>query len=162
MKKTHFILIIVITTFISGSVAFAASLAVKCPVVIATKSSKTYTLSKNIFVCFKSEAGAKKSGYKNEKKVKKTWKPVTSFSGSVDKTTDPFIITGAQWRIKWDYPGDAHFAIVVYDATKNEYKKLMVNTIGATNDSSNYYGAGSYYLDISAGFDWNASIEEYK
>ena len=81
----------------------------------------------------------------------------------VDKTTDPFSTTASQWRMKWTHPNDNdNFAIVVYDATKNEYKKLMVNTIGATNDSSNYYGAGSFYLDISSGSEWTVTIEEYK
>lgn len=146
MKKVHIsILIVTIVLTIAGT-AFAASLAIKCPSVIAIKSLKTFALSKDKYVCFKSTADAKKSGYKNESSVKKSWKTVTSFNGSVDKATDPFSVTASQWRMKWTHPNNDNFAIVVYDATKNEYKKPMVNTIGTTNDSSNYYGSGSFYL----------------
>lgn len=163
MKKIHLSILVIIIPLVIASTAFAASLSIKCPPVIAIKSLKTFASSKNKYVCFKSTADAKKSGYKSETSIKKTWKMVTSFNGSVDKTTDPFRITASQWRMKWTHPNDNdNFAIVVYDATKNEYKKLMVNTIGATNDSSNYYGTGSFYLDISSGSEWTVTIEEYK
>ena len=159
----HISVLIAIVILAVAGTAFAASIAIKCPTIIAIKSSKTFATSKNKYVCFKSTTDAKKSGYKSEASVKKSWKAATSFSGAVDKATDPFAITASQWRMKWTHPGiDDYFSIVVYDATKNEYKKLMVSTIGATNDSSNYYGAGSFYLDISSETEWTVIIEEYK
>lgn len=163
MKKIHVSILVVFITLVVASTAFAASLVIKCPPVIAIKSLKTFASSKNKYVCFKSTADAKKSGYKSESSIKKTWKAVTTFSGSVNKVTDPFTIAATQWRMKWTHPGtDDHFSITVYDAIKNEYEKLIVNTIGATTDSSNYYDTGSFYLDISSGSEWTVTIEEYK
>ena len=163
MKKFHISILIALIVLAVTSTVFAASLAIKCPSVIASKALKTFALSKDKYVCFKSTADAKKAGYKSETSVKKAWKAVTTFSGLVNKTTDPFTITASQWRMNWTHPdSNDYFAIVVYDAAKNEYKKLIVSTIGATSDSSSYYGAGSFYLDISAGSDWTATVEEYK
>jgi hypothetical protein len=146
-----------------ASAAVAVSFAVKCPGIIALRATKIYSPTNSKYVCFKSAADAKKSGYKSETSLKKTWRTVTNFSGAVDKTTDPFTINASPWRMRWTHPGtDDNFAVVVYDANTNAYKKLVVNTIGATLDSSNYYGAGRFYLDISGDSDWTVEIQEYR
>lgn len=159
MKKAITLSTIAFFLFAIGAVA--ATLTVKCPSIIGLKATKQYASSSNKYVCFSSTSNAKKAGYKDAN-LKRKWYPVTTFSGSVDQTTETFVVNASQWRVTWTHPGDSHFSVVVYDALQNEYKKLLVNTIGVTNALSNYYGAGRYYLDVSSDGEWTTNIEEYR
>ncbi len=154
------LLFIVALLFVS-SAASAATLAIKCPAVVGLTATKQFDITKGKYTCFGSVSNAKKAGY-SDANAKRKWRAVTTFSGAVDQTTDSFTISGSPWRVSWVYPGSSNFAVVVYDAVNNEYQKLLVNTIGATTAKTNYYGAGRYYLDISAGSDWTVTVEEYR
>lgn len=159
MKRVFVLSTVTFLLFAFG--AAAATLTVKCPSIIALKATKQYASSKNKYVCFGSTANAKRAGYKDAN-LKRKWYPVTTFSGTVDQATDIFVTNASRWRVTWNHPGGSQFSIVAYDAVKNEYKKLLVNTIGATSATSNYYGGGQFYLDVSSDGEWTAAIEEYK
>jgi hypothetical protein len=159
MNKFTIVLCTIIFCF--AGVAVAATLSVPCPTIIGIKATKTFAVAKNKYLCFKTAANAKKAGYRDEK-TKRKWYPITTFSGQVGQTTDIFTTTASQWRMTWNHPGEDYFSITVYDAIKNAYQKLMVSTIGATTSASNYYGAGKFYLDVSADSDWTVTVEEYR
>jgi hypothetical protein len=161
-KRNYSFVGVIVGLVMTTGIAYAASLAIKCPTIIAGIASKTYAASKGKYVCFKSAADAKKSGYKDEKTIPKKWKAVTTFSGSVSQATDTFKVSASQWKMTWQHAGDDYFSIVVYDATKNEYKKLIVSAIGVTNAKSNYYGSGTFYLDITSSSDWTIAVEQYQ
>lgn len=158
MKKS---ILLAVALLLVAQVAVAATLSIKCPPIIVVKATKLFATNKK-YVCFKTAADAKKAGYQDEAKIKKSWKAVTTFNGSVDQQSESFTINASQWRMSWNHTGEGDFSIVVYDANNNDYKKLMVNHIGPTKAISNYYGAGRFYLDIGGSPDWTVTVEEYR
>ena len=75
------------------------------------------------------------------------------------KPTDPFRTTAFAVAYEMDTSTIMIILQLLYTMRpKMSIKKTMVNTIGATNDSSNYYGAGSFYLDINSGSEWTVTI----
>ena len=120
--------------------------------------NKTYTENKE---------GAE--SVKNEENIKTeaTWYKVDSWSGTGIKKTEPFTITGEQWRVNWKNKGGelggGILQIFVYKPGEKMMEELFGNTTEITSDTSYVYKNGTFYLEInSANTSWEIEIEELR
>lgn len=97
----------------------------------------------------------------------KTWHQVTSFSGSDDKTTQPFSIKGNEWRVKYRTKGDpeyAAFGVFVYPRGETVmYVSSWDCDRGSCSDMQHIYeGRGDYYfVVVAANLDsWKLEVED--
>lgn len=102
-----------------------------------------------------------------KKKPKATWRKVKSWRGTGIKSTEPFTITGKQWRIIWSFEDISGFDTDLY---VNVYKPgdpiivdWAVSTTGTGSDVSYLYKSGQFYLRIaSVSGNWKIAIEELR
>ena len=94
----------------------------------------------------------------------KQWRKLTEHSGTGIKTTEPFVVSGSQWRINYmtdaGQYGAMNFQIYVYNAD-GSLKDVAANVIGKAADTTNVYGAGTYYLTINTAQPYALNIFEY-
>ena len=106
--------------------------------------------------------------------IPKSWHAVTVFSGNNEKNTDPFVVKGSQWRIRWSANASTEssycqeygcsFYVYVYNTINNSYiDDISADIKSYSEDTSNFYTAGSYYLKISGSNinSWTITIEDY-
>ena len=103
--------------------------------------------------------------------TQKTWHSVTSFSGSGDKTTQPFTIKGDEWRVKYttkadsEYPEYAVFGVFVYPRGETVMYASAWDCDGKSCSDIQYIyeGIGDYYFSvIAANIDsWSLEVEDY-
>ncbi len=95
------------------------------------------------------------------------WYLVKSWSGTSAKKTEPFTITGKQWRIIWsnkDTTGfdGTIFQVYVYKPSGSFPTDVAVNA-QAGSDVSYIYKSGEFYLDINAANgSWTLKVEELR
>ncbi len=95
------------------------------------------------------------------------WIAVKSWKGNGGKKTEPFTITGKQWRINWSNKDTTGFGgtILQIFARKpgdNGIGELIVNS-QAAQDTSYVYKSGEYYLEVNgANGNWEIAVEELK
>lgn len=99
----------------------------------------------------------------------KKWHSVTSFSGSADKTTQPFTIKGDEWQVKYEMksskPEYAVFGVFVYP--RGETVMFVSSWDCFQQECSDtqyiYKGAGDYYFEITAANidSWRLEVEDY-
>ncbi len=101
-----------------------------------------------------------------QKKV--TWQKVKSWSGTGIKNTEPFTITGKQWRVVWSIKdttgyGAAILQVYVKKPGVKLFNHILVNITGTASDVTYFYESGEFYLEIYGGNgDWSISVEELK
>lgn len=95
------------------------------------------------------------------------WVTVTTFTGKSDKTTAPFHISGAKWRINWtvkaDEPEYAGFHFFVYPEGETVMYVESVSQDGIGSDTTYIYtGNGSFYITVLAANlkSWTIEIED--
>ena len=98
----------------------------------------------------------------------KSWHSVITFSGSDDKTTQPFTIKGDEWRVKWSIRGDpdyTYFYVFVYPGGQTRGSVSNWNCAKSPGGDTQYIyeGAGDYYFDIGAAnlYSWKLEVEDY-
>jgi len=98
------------------------------------------------------------------KEPAKKWSEVVTFTGSTNRTTEPFTV-GSRWRIGWriDYPRNGHFGLCLY-APPEKYLGLIVNDVlrGDVSETTNFYQGGQRYLEISAGGPYVVVVQEWR
>jgi len=98
----------------------------------------------------------------------KSWQPVNSWEGTGIKNTEPFTITGDQWRINWSNKdttgfGGSMLQIAVYKPGSDFPIAMAANAQGTASDTSYVYESGTFYLNVnSANGNWEISVEDYK
>lgn len=102
-----------------------------------------------------------------QEQEKQAWQEVKSWSGSGIKNTEPFEITGNQWRVKWQNKGGEFgggiLQIFVYKVGSESPEELLANTTEITSDTSYIYEGGTFYLNVnSANTNWSITVEELK
>jgi cell division protein FtsB len=119
-------------------------------------------------------AGTKmKAGAKVElvvaKKPSPGWKTILTFSGTSNKRSDIFELTGAKARLNYTVKGGnwATFSVYVVEEGRSLEKEggfPEVMTTGPTSDSTFLVNdPGRYYLDVnSANARWTITIQEYR
>ena len=99
-----------------------------------------------------------------------TWHSVITFSGSSDKTTQPFTIKGDEWRIKYTVNplvGQTKFSIFgafVYPRGETrDYVSSWDCWYKSCSDTQYIYeGNGDYYIKvISCSNNWKLEVEDY-
>lgn len=100
-----------------------------------------------------------------------TWHSVTSFSGSSDKTTQPFTIKGDEWRVKYttkadsNYPEFAVFGVFVYPRgeTVMYVSSWYCDGTSCSDTQYVYEGSGDYYFEVIVGNleSWELEVEDY-
>lgn len=100
--------------------------------------------------------------------VEATWQEVASWQGTGIKKTEPFLITGDRWRVKWAIEdttgfGASYMGISVYKRGGSLPLDMLANATGTASDVSYVYRTGEFYLDInSANGNWTIIVEELK
>jgi hypothetical protein len=95
------------------------------------------------------------------------WVTVETFTGQGDKTTAPFQISGAKWRISWtveaDEPEYAVFGFFVYPEGETAMYVESVSQDGIGSDTTYIYqGNDSFYIKVlGANLEsWNIEVED--
>lgn len=89
------------------------------------------------------------------------WEEVFEFSGSTSKRSELFTVTSREAKVIWEHNEGGHFSINLIPEG-DDYGDLLINHIGATNDESYFYQAGTYYLDVSGSTPWEIRIVQNK
>lgn len=93
------------------------------------------------------------------------WKEIKTFSGSSDKTTEPFEVSSNRWRINWEADAGEMgiFGFFVYPEGETvSYVESVSHDGGGSDTTYIYEGSGSYYLKVLAAnlSSWAISVEE--
>lgn len=99
-----------------------------------------------------------------------SWHPVTSFSGSEDKTTDSFQITGSKFRVFWTATAENEFGLFtlyVYEVGHTLWSETVFvswDSAGTKSDDTVIFDSGEFYLDIGGAnlSSWSVSVEEWR
>ena len=96
-----------------------------------------------------------------------TWHVVKSWSGTGAKKTEPFTISGKQWRINWSNKdtsgiGSALLQVMVYRPGGSLPLEIPVNTTQEGSDTSYVYQSGEFYLQINPMGSWKITVEELR
>jgi len=103
-----------------------------------------------------------------EQPQKATWQKVKSWQGTGIKNTEPFTITGKQWRIVWSLEDTTGFGgsilqIFVYKPGGELPIEMVANAQGTASDTGYVYKSGEFYLNInSANGKWVITVEELR
>ncbi|OLD02727.1 MAG: hypothetical protein AUJ07_08125 [Crenarchaeota archaeon 13_1_40CM_3_53_5] len=99
----------------------------------------------------------------------RTWQTITSFSGSGDKNTSPFQISGTQFRLQWQYTTDipqyASFSFFVYPEgeTARYADSMSQDGLSKSDTEYVYHGPGGFYITvITANLQsWSITVQDY-
>ena len=91
----------------------------------------------------------------------KTYQQVFTFSGDGAKTSEPFIITGDRFRIKYDCGGDLCQAFLTKPTSEWDIQ-LIMNSANPVKDETIFYGAGEYYINSNSLGSYSMVVEDYK
>lgn len=83
-------------------------------------------------------------------------KPIAEFSGSTDKTTDPFKAE-ANWELQWQVATGKHLTVDLLNA-KDEARGQLVDSSGKTTGSVFVSEAGEFKLRVTANGDWSVKV----
>lgn len=94
----------------------------------------------------------------------KSYQQVFSFSGSGGKKSEPFIITGSRFKIKYSCTNTTLCSAMVYKPGKQITEGIIVNTTQPTADETIFYsGSGEYYIEASMMVgNFTMTVEDYK
>ncbi len=96
----------------------------------------------------------------------KSYKEVFSFSGEGAKNSEPFIITGNKFRVKYNCVKKTTTPLcqaVLRSPTDEILYKEIFNTIGETQSETVFYEKGTFYIEATViGGEFNLTIEDYK
>lgn len=99
----------------------------------------------------------------------KEWHKVISLSGSSEKRSKVFKLSGAEARMRYKLDGNNYSFLAIYIVNEGESLAetggfTEVSVDGDTKDSTRIVKpAGEYYLDVISGNgNWEVTIEEYK
>ena len=96
--------------------------------------------------------------------AQKTYQEVFRFEGEGNKKSEPFIITGNRFKIKYDCP-EGHCGAYLYKTKDNLYIGKFFDSTDPIKDETIQYGAGEYYIAVIDASDWGTYtmiVEDYK
>jgi hypothetical protein len=101
-----------------------------------------------------------------ELKVKPRWAQVARYKGNKAKKTEPFLIQGREFRLKWKTKSnkndDGELIVFLHDAQNPANKEIVVNVAGDDTGEAFLEGKGSYFLKIESNQAYEITVEEVK
>ena len=91
----------------------------------------------------------------------RTYQPVFSFAGSGVKNSEPFVIRGERFKVKYDCTGDLCSANLEKIGSVFGGGLIMNNT-GSAHDETIFYGSGEYYISSNSMGDFLMTVEDYR
>jgi hypothetical protein len=91
-----------------------------------------------------------------------SWREIARFTGTVDKTTDPFNVPGATWRIRWSYTSSqpALFTFFVYRVGQSQYVESASGyTTGGSSILYIFEGQTNFFLQIVTNQNYEIIVE---
>ena len=127
-------------------------------------------VTRNRFIMFVIALAGVGCQSKSEPEAKPTmieWRPVGSWSGHGDAQSDPFLMEGGRWRVKWatkdeKSPGAGVFKLTINSAVSGRPLMDAVDQRGVGHDTV-YVNEDprTFYLVIEAsGISWSVTVEE--
>lgn len=106
-----------------------------------------------------------------EEQKEKVWHDVIFFSGTSNKNTQPFLIQGKQWRMKWSFQDSGEFGdetnglfvINIYRVGESIITDQVSHSGLSSSDTDYIYeGEGGFYFKITAynSKSWSITVEE--
>ncbi|MES2930844.1 MAG: hypothetical protein V4665_03625 [Patescibacteria group bacterium] len=98
----------------------------------------------------------------------KSYQQVFTFSGSGAKKSEPFMISGDRFKIKYDCKGDPSATLCTAFVLKvgSSLPQAVMNSTQATKDETVIYtnmaGKGEYYIDANVLGNFTMTVEDYK
>jgi hypothetical protein len=91
---------------------------------------------------------------------------ISTFTGTVDRTTEPFTSTTGIIKISWelDNPDDRSFSLALYDISGRIQSAWLFIEDEPNGNTFAYVSSGDYYLDISIGgrsLSYTVEVEDY-
>lgn len=92
------------------------------------------------------------------------WVEVASWQGDGNKKTEPFSVSGEEWRIRWTKSSTSHrpgYVTVFVHHSDDRLVGLAVNERVLESGESYLHEQGEFYLDIvSRRAEWEIIVEE--
>ena len=100
-------------------------------------------------------------------KVKPKWRAIKKFKGKKSKKTEPFKISGREWKVSWKtktpaHKEDAEFILILKNRKNKEDSHVIANYTGSDEDFSFLEGNGEYFLQINSNQDYEITVHELK
>lgn len=97
----------------------------------------------------------------NIKPKGKSYQQVFAFSGNGAKKSEPFIISGSRFKIKYDCKGELCQAFL--HNTESEFDlEVIMNTTDSVVDETIIYGKGEYYIQANTMGTYTMIVEDYR
>lgn len=97
----------------------------------------------------------------DKENANRTYQQVFSFSGNGAKNSEPFVIRGDRFKVKYDCTGDlcsAHLEKVGSTFGGG----LIMNNTGSAHDETVFYGSGEYYISANSMGSYTMIVEDYR
>lgn len=91
----------------------------------------------------------------------KSYQEVFSFKGNGAKKSEPFTITGDQFKIAYDCKGSLCQAWLKKPDNSFSFEIIM-NGTGPITDESIFYNAGTYYIESNSIGTYTMSVQDYR
>lgn len=92
--------------------------------------------------------------------TEKTYQEVFTFSGTGNKKSEPFTITGSRFKIAYDCKGDLCQAWL--KKVGSELPEIIMNGTGPLKDETIIYGSGEYYIEANTIGSYTMSVQDYR
>lgn len=94
----------------------------------------------------------------------KGYTQIATFSGTGQKKSEPFTITGSRFKIAYECTGDpsATYCGAFVFKVGSSLPQGVMNSPKAIKDETVIYGSGEYYIDANVLGDFKMSIYDYK
>src|SRR3989338_9275000 len=91
----------------------------------------------------------------------RTYQQVFSFSGKGAKNSEPFMIRGDRFKVKYDCTGDLCSASL--EKVGSSFGGVLImNNAGSAHDETIFYGSGEYYISVNSMGSYTMTVEDYR
>jgi len=89
-----------------------------------------------------------------------SWQVIKEWHGHGIKTTENFVISATEWRVRWVNREDGYFGVYVYRNGELYWRSPLIgNVTAAGSDVSYIYEAGTFHFTVNAVGSWDVYVE---
>ncbi len=154
MKRSTILYLIMVFVLFTTTIAFASIDNDLAKIKSAYEKGNMDEFKQAVFALYDNYIG------KGQTKLIET--PIKSskhWSGNGEINTEPFTISSAPWKLKWNNKGDG-LAIYLCNPETGKPIEGIMNTMDKGTGESYVYKKGTFYLHILAMGAWEVEIEE--